>query len=69
MQEFHLKLIYGREGKYADELLTNSNYATKSQNQTENRMQIEYKPLFERFVNEDKSFKKQVLNMWFLLLL
>ncbi len=62
-------MIYGREGKYADELLTNSNYATKSQNQTENRMQIEYKPLFERFVNEDKSFKKQVLNMWFLLLL
>ena len=62
-------MIYGREGKYADELLTNSNYATKSQNQTENRMQIEYKPLFERFVNEDKSFKKQVLNMLFLLLL
>ena len=62
-------MIYGKEGKYADELLTNSNYATKSQNQTENRMQIEYKPLFERFVNEDKSFKKQVLNMWFLLLL
>ena len=62
-------MIYGREGKYADELLTNSNYATKSQNQTENRMQIEYKPLFERFVNEDKSFKKQVLNMWFILLL
>lgn len=65
MQEFHLykllKLIYFREGKYAEDLLTNSSHATKSQNQTENRIQIEYKPLYEQFVNKDISFDKQVL--------
>lgn len=52
--------LIGSKGKYGDDLLSNTSHAIKSQKQVETRAQISYKPLYERFVNKDISFNKQV---------
>ena len=49
-----------REGKYCNDLLDFGDRAIKGQNQIEKRVTVPYTPLYERFVNKQIDFDKQV---------
>ena len=48
--------------KYRDDLMNVSEHSIKGQKQLEKRASADYKPMYQRFVNEDVSFAKQA---WF----
>ena len=70
MNPFHLYILISichcREGKYGNDLLDFGEHAIKGQSQIEKRDKVPYTPMYERFVNKNIDFSKQVSLKWIL---